>query len=487
MAAQPGVRMCRGCCVKHDQALCSASCLRFFVGRAEPCPGCCSWGCPLCLPAHSFEITSQSTPASPCQVRYGGHTFGGAAQPPAFGRVSEAFGPTYPGEPEGGLFPLQYPGVLFLFPLGAAGPGSSGHPGGLAQAAADVRHGGSGDRHAAGLPVPLSTPAARILVHHGAAASVAAARAAPPPPLAPGSPYWQQVEAVPGQGLLVGAAGQLLRFGDSPQDVVAELGPPSSTHRKPGGPGAPAVTSGAGVPPAVAAAAPDYYLTYCHLGLDALFCGASHRLKKLVLHANQPGHPDFGLYSRCNFRCGGAGHSRVAGCTAPGPGGFQSVPPGSCLQRREHCLVAAACSPCSAGFCCTGGCCAVMQPSSLPGRAGSMRQAVGSSPARAATALSKGGRLTRRQTAPQWQPTHRLAPKAAPACAPRHLRPAWRRRPLAAAAPARCCTVSSSSGGIQSSIVSSSSGGSHPTQSSSSSASSLRRDCQRPTPRWCGS
>lgn len=36
--------------------------------------------------------------------------------------------------------------------------------------------------------------------------------------------------------------------------------------------------------------------------MDALFDGSSHRLKKLVLHANQPGHPDFGLYSRCNFR-----------------------------------------------------------------------------------------------------------------------------------------------------------------------------------------
>ncbi|KAL4426708.1 hypothetical protein ABPG77_004764 [Micractinium sp. CCAP 211/92] len=300
----------------------------------------------LGLPEHGMHLLFEGTQQrlrlievydiTRLQVRYGGHTFGGAAQPPAFGRVSEAFGPTYPGEPEGGLFPLQYPGVLFLFPLGAAGPGSSGHPGGLAQAAADVRHGGSGDRPAAGLPVPLSTPAARILVHHGAAASVAAARAAPPPPLAPGSPYWQQVEAVPGQGLLVGAAGQLLRFGDSPQDVVAELGPPSSTHRKPGGPGAPAVTSGAGVPPAVAAAAPDYYLSYCHLGLDVLFCGATHRLKKLVLHANQPGHPDFGLYSRCNFRVYAPGSGII-----PSTGGNSDFQGGAAHEEADGSPMAA--------------------------------------------------------------------------------------------------------------------------------------------------
>ena len=51
-----------------------------------------------------------------------------------------------------------------------------------------------------------------------------------------------------------------------------------------------------------ASAVPDYFYGYPSRGLDLLFCGASHRLKKVVLHTNIPGHPDFNLYCKCNFR-----------------------------------------------------------------------------------------------------------------------------------------------------------------------------------------
>ena len=138
--------------------------------------------------------------------------FGGAAQPPTFGRVCEALGPTYPGEAQGGHYPLQYPGVLFLFPLAA---GSQQQQGAQQQ---QQRQGPQGAAAAgADLPVPLCTPAARIVVHHGSAASPAAAQAAALPPLPRGSTYFEGVEAVPGQGLLFGGGGQMLRFGDSPQ------------------------------------------------------------------------------------------------------------------------------------------------------------------------------------------------------------------------------------------------------------------------------
>ena len=36
-------------------------------------------------------------------------------------------------------------------------------------------------------------------------------------------------------------------------------------------------------------------------GLDILFSGATHRVRKFVLHTNAPGHPDFSLYAKCNF------------------------------------------------------------------------------------------------------------------------------------------------------------------------------------------
>ena len=54
-----------------------------------------------------------------------------------------------------------------------------------------------------------------------------------------------------------------------------------------------------------ASAVPDYFYGYPTRGLDLLFCGASHRLKKVVLHTNIPGHPDFNLYCKCNFRWAG--------------------------------------------------------------------------------------------------------------------------------------------------------------------------------------
>jgi hypothetical protein len=88
------------------------------------------------------------------------------------------------------------------------------------------------------------------------------------------------------------------------QDVVSELGEPSSTCTKPARPASLLPPSGmaAGGAAAPPSPPPDYFFCYAHRGLDVLFCGSRHRLKKLVLHANAPGHPDFGLYTKCQFR-----------------------------------------------------------------------------------------------------------------------------------------------------------------------------------------
>lgn len=74
-------------------------------------------------------------------------------------------------------------------------------------------------------------------------------------------------------------------------------------HIKPGRPG-PAALAASPQPgtPGSAPGPPDYFYCFVERGIDVLFCGSSHRLKKLVLHANSPGHPDFGLYRKCNFR-----------------------------------------------------------------------------------------------------------------------------------------------------------------------------------------
>ncbi|KAF6023009.1 C16orf70 [Bugula neritina] len=45
----------------------------------------------------------------------------------------------------------------------------------------------------------------------------------------------------------------------------------------------------------------DYIYNYFSLGLDLIFDGASHKLKKILLHTNYPGHYNFNIYMRCNF------------------------------------------------------------------------------------------------------------------------------------------------------------------------------------------
>ncbi len=347
----------------------------------------------LARPAMLADTFRAAAPSSlPAQLSYGGRLLGGRPSPPRFGRVCEELGPTYPGEPVGGLYPLQYPGVLFLFPLA---------PGTAAAAGQQPRPSMSSSIAGVEFPVALPTPVARILIHHGTAACLAAARAAAPPTLAASGSYYEPVEALAGQGLLLSASGACLRFGDSPQvggragpggrgcwsalavasavlhgqawqglmqagrlpvpaiawlsipapstllplelrhsstssvapttstcmqDVISELGEPSSTHTKPGRP--PAAGLAAPGPPGIAGRAsgpPDYFFCYAERGIDVLFCGASHRLTKLVLHANAPSHPDFGLYRKCNFRQAGA----ASGCAAVWLGGL--------LQRGQGC------------------------------------------------------------------------------------------------------------------------------------------------------
>lgn len=42
------------------------------------------------------------------------------------------------------------------------------------------------------------------------------------------------------------------------------------------------------------------WVQWCR-GLDVLFCGHSHCIKKFVLHTNLPNHTSFGTYNKCHF------------------------------------------------------------------------------------------------------------------------------------------------------------------------------------------
>ncbi|OXB57887.1 hypothetical protein ASZ78_009493 [Callipepla squamata] len=88
-------------------------------------------------------------------------------------------------------------------------------------------------------------------------------------------------------------------FGDSCQDVLSTLGSPHkvfyksedkmkihspSPHKQ------------------VPSKCNDYFFNYFTLGVDILFDANTHKVKKFVLHTNYPGHYNFNIYHRCEFK-----------------------------------------------------------------------------------------------------------------------------------------------------------------------------------------
>jgi len=88
---------------------------------------------------------------------------------------------------------------------------------------------------------------------------------------------------------------KVVKFGDFSQDVLTEIGCPDRTHYKSEdkmkihlGQKSDHIT--------------DYFYNYFNLGVDLLFDGKTHQVKKFILHTNYPGHYDFSIYNRCEFR-----------------------------------------------------------------------------------------------------------------------------------------------------------------------------------------
>lgn len=121
-------------------------------------------------------------------------------------------------DPASASFPLLYPGLLLLFPVPPCDKATSLAPGNDAPQ---------------GFPVPPTVQASRVCLFTGAARDAAAALASPPPPR--GHPGAARVlHAVPGRGVYSeagpgGANNVCVELGDSPQDVVTRLGPPTFT------------------------------------------------------------------------------------------------------------------------------------------------------------------------------------------------------------------------------------------------------------------
>ncbi|KAM7250021.1 hypothetical protein ACFE04_021904 [Oxalis oulophora] len=230
------------------------------------------------------------------QMRYATSLIGGPSTLATFAAVYKLFGPTYPGtyDKERCVYTLFYPGLSFAFPISSQ------------QYTECIR---TGD---AELPLEFSdgtTPVTcRVSIYDSSAKKDVGVGSllnkATVPPLSAGSLYMEEVHVkIPsllqlGDELYFTTGGQHMPFGASPQDVWTELGRPCGIHQK---------QVDQMVIHSVADSHPrttlcgDYFYNYFTRGLDILFDGQTHKIKKFVLHTNYPGHADFNSYMKCNF------------------------------------------------------------------------------------------------------------------------------------------------------------------------------------------
>ncbi|XP_031476298.1 PHAF1 protein At3g51130 [Nymphaea colorata] len=223
------------------------------------------------------------------QMRYATSLIGGPSTLATFVAVYALFGPTFPGiyDKDRGIYTLFYPGLSFAFPIPSQ--------------YTDCCHDGEAE-----LPLEFpdgTTPVAcRVSVYDGSADSKVGVGLlmdkASVPPLPTGSLYMEEVHAKLGDELWFTVGGQHIPFAASPQDVWSELGRPCGIHQKQVDQ---MVIHSSSDPHPRTTLCGDYFYNYFTRGLDILFDGQTHKIKKFVLHTNYPGHPDFNSYIKCNF------------------------------------------------------------------------------------------------------------------------------------------------------------------------------------------
>uniref|UniRef100_A0A061R1P5 Upf0183 protein n=2 Tax=Tetraselmis sp. GSL018 TaxID=582737 RepID=A0A061R1P5_9CHLO len=226
------------------------------------------------------------------QVRFAQALVGGASNTATFVRIYDLFGPTFPGELDlqGARYSLHYPGLSFVFPIPRQ------HAPQLKEAELPLE-----------FPDGTTPVASRIALYSGTVKELAALDTVAPPTLKPGAAYFSKVTALLDHGLSFGSEKEALMFGASPQDVWSVLGTPSSMY--PRAAGGMAIQSGGASARSQSSA--DYFYSYFSRGLDVIFCGRTHRVRKFVLHTNPPGHIEFNTYNKCNFEIPVSSHRPV--------------------------------------------------------------------------------------------------------------------------------------------------------------------------------
>ncbi|KAG8659997.1 hypothetical protein MANES_02G101300v8 [Manihot esculenta] len=222
-------------------------------------------------------------------MRYATSLIGGPSTLATFVAVYALFGPTFPGiyDKDRGVYTLFYPGLSFAFPIPSQ--------------YTDCCHDGEAE-----LPLEFpdgTTPVTcRVSIYDSSTDKKVGVGSlmdkASAPPLPSGSLYMEEVHVKLGEELCFSTGGQHIPFGASPQDVWTELGRPCGIHQKQVDQ---MVIHSASDPRPRTTLCGDYFYNYFTRGLDILFDGQTHKIKKFVLHTNYPGHADFNSYIKCNF------------------------------------------------------------------------------------------------------------------------------------------------------------------------------------------
>uniref|UniRef100_A0A8C4Q9K1 Phagosome assembly factor 1 n=1 Tax=Eptatretus burgeri TaxID=7764 RepID=A0A8C4Q9K1_EPTBU len=87
-------------------------------------------------------------------------------------------------------------------------------------------------------------------------------------------------------------------LGDHCQDVVSIIGSPHKVFYK----SEDKMRIHSALPHKQKSRCNDYFYNFFTLGVDILFDAISQQAKKFVLHTNYPGHYNFNMYHRCDFR-----------------------------------------------------------------------------------------------------------------------------------------------------------------------------------------
>ncbi|KPP75940.1 hypothetical protein Z043_104765 [Scleropages formosus] len=244
---------------------------------------------------------------SKVKLKYCGVHFNSQAIAPTIEQIDQSFGATHPGVYNAAeqLFHLNFRGLSFSFQLDSWSEAPKYEP--------NFAHG------LASLQIPHGATVKRMYIYTGNSLQDTKAPAMPVACFF-GNVYAESVDVLRdgagplglrlrlltagcGLGVMADAKVRTLEssiyFGDSCQDVLSALGSPHkvfyksedkmkihspSPHKQ------------------VPSKCNDYFFNYFTLGVDILFDATTHLVKKFVLHTNYPGHYNFNIYHRCDFK-----------------------------------------------------------------------------------------------------------------------------------------------------------------------------------------